>query len=180
MSRKILAGSVAALAIAGFSGFALARDALHTMTVRAPDGGTVTVRYTGDVAPQIAFGAAPRETGFAQFPSPFAMMERITAQMDRQMDAMLRETNALMARMPDANPAIPAGFWNMPMGPSGLSAIAEGGKGSFCMKSMEITNTGDGRAPHVVTHTAGNCGSGAPSSSAPSHALQGTGPRTPV
>jgi len=178
MSRKILAGGIAAFAVAGFCGLALASDALHTMRIKSPDGGTVTVRYTGDVAPKIAFGAAPQDMSFAQ--SPFAMMDRISAEMDRHMDAMIRQANTMMAHLPDSNPAIPAGFWNMPMDSPGLTAIANGGKGSFCMKSMEITDSGDGKAPHVVTHTAGNCGGDQPSATAPSHAIQGTGPRTPI
>jgi hypothetical protein len=179
MSRKILAGSVAALAVAGFCGLALAGEALHTMTLTSPDGGTVTVHYTGNVAPRVTFAPAAEATGGAQLQSPFAMMEYVAAQMDRQMSAMMRESNAMMARLPDANPTIPAGFWNMPMDLAGLSAISAGGKGSFCMKSMQITSGGDGKA-HVVTHTAGNCGGGAAAVNAPSHALQGTGPKTPI
>jgi hypothetical protein len=179
MSRKILAGGAAILAVAGMCGLAAAGEALHSMTVKSPDGGTVTVRYTGNVAPKIAFAPPAQVVSGAPMQSPFAMMERIAAQMDRQMEAMMQQSNALMARLPDANPTVPAGFWNMPMSPPGLSAIAAGGKGSFCMKSMEITSTGDGKS-HVVTHTAGNCGGDASPSAAPSHAVQGTGPRTPI
>lgn len=180
MSRKILIGSAAAIVVAGFCGLALAGEALHTMTVKSPEGDTVTVHYTGNVAPQIAFApAAETMTAASMQQSPFAMMERIAAQMDRQMAAMMQQSNAMMARLPDANPTIPAGFWNMPMAPAGLSAIAAGGKGSFCMKSVQITSAGDGK-DHVVTHTAGDCGSGASPQSAPSHTVQGAGPRTRI
>ncbi|HTU00023.1 MAG TPA: hypothetical protein VMF58_18380 [Rhizomicrobium sp.] len=181
MSRKILIGSVAALAVAGFCGLALAGEALHTMTVTSPEGDRVTVHYTGNVAPQIAFAPATEAVSGAAMPqSPFAMMERIAAQMDRQMAAMMLQSNAMMARMPDANPTIPAGFWNMPMSPAGLSRVSAGGKGSFCMKSVQITSAGDGKE-RVVTHTAGNCGGEAPaSSSAPAHTVQGTGPKTRI
>ena len=179
MSQKILIGSVAAIAVAGFCGLALASDALHTMTVKSPEGETVTIHYTGDVAPRIVFAPATEAVSGTRLQSPFAMMDRIAAQMDRQAAIMMQQANAMLAQMPDANPSIPASFWNMPVNPAGLSTIAAGGKGVFCMKSMEVTSTGDGKAPHVVTHTAGNCGdSGA--SSAPSHAVQGSGPKTPI
>lgn len=178
MSRKLLAGSVAALSVAGFCGLAVAADALHTMTLKSPGGDTVTIHYTGNVAPKVAFAPPSNMAAFQQFQSPFAMMDRIAAQMDRQMDAMINEANAMMARMPDNNAAVLADFWNMPMVPGGLSAIANGGKGTFCMKSMEITSTGDGKAPHVATHTAGNCG-GDPSITT-SHAVRGSGPKTPI
>lgn len=180
MSRKILTGSVAAIAVAGFCGLAMAADALHTMTVKSPGGGTVTIHYTGDVAPQVAFAPATQAAGLAQFNSPFLMMDRIAAQMNRQMNEMIAQANAMMANAPDANSAVPAGFFNMPMNPGGLSAIANGSNGSFCMKSMEITSSGDGKAPHVVTHTAGNCGTDASPSKAPAHAVQGTGPKTQI
>jgi hypothetical protein len=173
-AKKAFLGGAAALALVGFCGLAAAHD-VHTMTVRAPDGGTITVQYTGDVAPKISFGSGPQAVGFGA--SPFAMMDRIAAQMDRQMAEMMSRANAMMAHMPDANPAYPADFWNTPTATPGLSAIANGGSG-FCMKSVEITSTGDGKAPHVVTHSAGNCAQDAPAGAHP--AVHGAGPRTPV
>jgi hypothetical protein len=171
----LLAGAVFS---AGSCGSAFARDAgVHTMTVRAPGGGTITVQYAGDVAPQISFGSAPAATA-SGFESPFATMDRITAQMDREMARMMREADAAMAAMPDANPAYPADLHGAPLFDlPGLFAIAAGGKVAFCMKSVEITSTGDGK-PHVVTHQSGNCATGAPAQGHPT--VHGTGPRTPV
>jgi hypothetical protein len=149
------------------------------MTVRAPGGGTITVQYTGTVAPQITFGSAPISTGFAGFELPFAMMDRIAAQMDREMSQMMGEAGAIMAGIPDANPAHQADLRNGPLlDMPGLSAVAAGGMGSFCMKSVEITSSGDGKPPRVVSHQAGNCSTGAPAQEHPS--VHGTGPRTPI
>jgi hypothetical protein len=178
MARKALLGGAAALALIGFCGLAAAKDAaLHTMTVRAPDGGTITVQYTGDVAPQISFASGAQATGFADFDAPFAMMQRIAADMDRQMVQMMRQANEMMAQVPDTNPVFGAGLWNMPTDMPGLSAISSVGSG-FCMKSVEISSTGDGKPPHVVTHSAGNCAQDAPAQAHPS--VHGTGPRTPI
>lgn len=180
LSRKYLLGGAAILTVAGFCGLAAASDALHTMTVKSPDGGTVTIHYTGNVAPQVAFAPATQAAAITRFNAPFLMMDRIAAQMDRQMNDMIARANAMMAHLPDANPAISASFWNMPINPGGLSAIAAGGKGAFCMKSMEITSAGDGKAPHVVTRTAGNCGGSGPTSPAHGNGVQGAGPKTQI
>ncbi len=169
------------MALAAFCGVAIAKDALHTMTVKSPDGGTVTIHYTGNVAPKIAFAPATQAAALARFNAPFLMMDRIAAQMNRQMNEMIAHANAMMAHMPDSNQQVPASFWNMPMNSSGLSAIANGGKGSFCMKSMQITSSGDGKAPRVVTHSAGDCGgNNTPSSKMTSPTARGTGPRTQI
>jgi len=176
LAKKALFGATTAFALSAFYGLAIAKDvALHTMTVQSPDGGTVTIHYSGDVAPKVAFGPAPQMVGFTGYDSPFAMMQRISSEMDRRMAAMMSQANAMMAHLPDANPTIPANFWNMPMNMPGLSAIAAGGKGSFCMKSVEITSNGDGKSPHVTTHTAGDC-----AGDASAHAMGGKGPKTPI
>src|SRR5271166_163388 len=47
--RTALLAGTAAVAVAGLSGVALARD-LHVMTVRLPGGGVAEIRYTGDAA----------------------------------------------------------------------------------------------------------------------------------
>jgi len=176
IAKKALLGAATAFALTAFCGLAAAKDAaMHTMTVQSPDGGTVTIRYSGDVAPKVAFGSAPQVVGFTGYDSPFAMMQRISSEMDRQMAAMMSQANAMMAHLPDTNPTIPANFWNMPMNMPGLSAIAAGGKGAFCMKSVEITSSGDGKSPHVTTHTAGDC-----AGDASAHATGGKGPKTPI
>ena len=176
ISKNALLGTATALALTAFCGLAAAKDAgMHTMTVQSPDGGTVTIRYSGDVAPKITFGSAPQMAGFTGYNSPFAMMQRISSAMDRQMAAMMSEANAMMAHLPDANPTIPANFWNMPMNMPGLSAVAAGGKGGFCMKSVEITSSGDGKSPHVTTHTARDC-----AGDTSAHATGGKGPKTPI
>src|SRR5579863_8308821 len=92
--RTALLAGVAASAI-GLSGAALAESPqTHVMTVRLPDGGVEEIRYTGDVPPQIVFAAGPASTDvFAPLPSffgpgsPFAALDRISAEMDRQAAA---------------------------------------------------------------------------------------------
>ena len=176
IAKKTLLGTALALTLTAFCGLAAAKDpAMHVMTVHSPDGGTVTIRYSGDVAPKVAFEPAPLIVGFTGYNSPFAMMQRISSEMDRRMAAMMSRANAMMAHLPDDNPTIPANFWNMPMNMPGFSAIAAGGRSGFCMKSVEIASRGDGKNPHVTTHMAGDCADGAPA-----HAAGGKGPKTPI
>jgi hypothetical protein len=179
IARKSLLAAAAGLTLAAVCGFAEAKDALHTLTVKAPDGGTVVVHYAGDVAPRVSFGTAPETAGFADFASPFAMMARMRADMDRQMDLMMRQANAMMAGLPARDPIFRAGFFDMPLAMPDLSAIADGGKAGFCMKSVEITSTGDGGKPKIVTHVAGNCGPSG-KAAAPAEKPAGTGRKLPI
>src|SRR4051794_20919768 len=100
--RKALFAGIAALGIAA-SGAASAQNA-HVMSVAVP-GGVAQIRYVGDIPPQIvvvpapaAFPAAFPAASEAWLPiwlvfgsdSPFAMMDRIAAEMDRRAAAMFR------------------------------------------------------------------------------------------
>ena len=141
LSRTVLAAGAAVLALTGLAGIASAETAnTHVMTVRLPDGTVEQVRYSGDVPPQVVF--APDA---AAFESPFAMLDRMTALMDRQAEAMIRTINTMMAQ-PFPGATTEAAFGAVPVG------------AGVCMRSVQITYTGHGQ-PHVVSQTAGNCGS---------------------
>lgn len=163
--KTALGAGVAAIAAIGFCGMALAQDAqIHTMTVTLPGGGVAQIQYTGSTPPQVALGDAPAPM-FAAMPpffdasSPFAEMERISAAMDRQADRMFREAAALEAG--SAQPNLTATS-TMPVGAREYSFVSEINGNNVCSRSMVITSNGDGGAPHVVTHTSGNCSAGAP------------------
>lgn len=163
--KTALGAGVAAIAAIGFCGMALAQDAqIHTMTVTLPGGGVAQIQYTGSTPPQVALGDAPAPM-FAAMPpffdasSPFAEMERISAAMDRQADRMFREAAALEAG--SAQPNLTATS-TMPVGAREYSFVSEINGNNVCSRSMVITSNGNG-APHVVTHTSGNCSAaGAP------------------
>jgi hypothetical protein len=124
----------AAIVLAGFAGIADAQTPAetHVMTLRLPGGQVEQVRYTGNVAPTVILAPDPA----------FALLQRMSADMDRQAAALLQDIDAVPA--PDAG-----GFGIIP---------AMSGPG-VCMRSVQITYSGDGRAPHVVSRTAGDCGS---------------------
>jgi len=138
LSRTVLAAGAAVLALTGLAGVASAETAnTHVMTVRLPDGTIEQIRYSGNVPPQVV--VAPDAVAFD---SPFTMLDRMTALMDRQAEAMIRTINAMTAQ-PFPGPTTEAAFGAVPAG--------------VCMRSVQITYTGHGQ-PQIVSRTAGNCG----------------------
>jgi hypothetical protein len=141
LSRTVLLAGTAALGLAGIGSLAEAQTSnTHVMTVQLPNGTVEQIRYSGDVPPQIV--VVPNAPSFE---SPFAALEQMTAMMDRQAEAMMRSVRA-MAMQPMPAPMTEAAFGHVAAG-SGI-----------CMRSVQITYSGNGERPQVVSHTAGDCG----------------------
>jgi len=162
--KTVLGAGVAAVAALGFCGMALAQSPqIHTMTIALPGGGVEQIQYTGTVAPRVSVSDAPVPI-FAAMPSvfgagsAFAEMERISAAMDRQADQMLRQASAMQAGTAQPNLTT---ISDMPAGSRSYSFVSEMNGGNVCSRSMVITSEGNGAAPHVVTHTSGNCSAAA-------------------
>jgi hypothetical protein len=162
--RTALLAGVAAVAI-GFSGAATAQSPnIHVMTVRLPGGGSAEIRYTGEVAPQVVVSEAPATLGapmlmpslFGSGP-PFAMLDRISAEMDRRAAAMFREADALAARA-SSGQLTEAALRNLPPGSRSYSFVSTMSGNGVCTRSVEITSMGNGAQPRVVSHSSGNCG----------------------
>ncbi len=158
--RTALMAGVAAVAVAGFSGWAHAQSPqVHVMTVQLPGGGVDVIRYTGDVPPQVVLANGPAAVAeAAPLPSlfgpdsPFAELQRISAAMDRQAATLMQQTAAF------ANaPLMQTDFANLPPGTQGFSFVSTMSGNGVCTQSVEITQNGNG-APHVVRHSSGNCG----------------------
>ncbi len=131
---------------------------VHTMIVALPDGGVERIAYVGDVAPRVM--VAPAAQGLmpvAMLPGfdwqPFAAMERISAMMDAQAEAMLRQASAMQAFPAGAFPAgaFPAG--------SGAASFVSFASDGVCSRTVAVTYGADGKA-HTVSHDAGQCGAG--------------------
>lgn len=160
--RHALLAGVAAIAVVGLSGLAHAQTSqVHVMTIRVPGGGVEHITYTGNVPPQVYVNTVPQAA--AAMPSIFgpgslfAQFERISEQMDRQVDALLRETAAMAAAQPPFGRLQATDFANLPAGSQGYSFVSTMSGNGVCSQSMQITSTGNG-PPKVVTHTSGNCG----------------------
>lgn len=157
--------------LAGVASVALAGSvAAHTLTVRLPDGTTEQIDYSGDVAPQVSFvpAASAAAPAWAFGPSsPFALMQQISAEMDRETAAMMRQMQQLQVDAlqpgPGSGQPLAVDMTNLPRGAESYSFVSTLSPGGVCSQSMEITSTGPGQKPQVVTHRSGNCGTvGAP------------------
>ncbi|WBO22688.1 hypothetical protein [Sphingomonas abietis] len=161
LSRTLLVTSIAA-AIAGVTAVAAAdRQPVHTLLVHLPDGSVEQVRYTGDVAPHVVLhpvAADPMLAAFGADDSPFAMMDRISAQMDAQMSGLMRQAAMMQQMTPEqlrqtALAGAPAGAT------SSFTMISTSGGNGACSQSIRTVSLGDGRAPQVTRTASGDCGS---------------------
>jgi hypothetical protein len=156
---------IAGAAIAGFAVLApaVARELnSHQMTVPVPGGGVATIEYSGDVAPKVRFLpiAGPRLADpFAwsaalDMPS-FAALDRMAANMDRQMDLMLHRAE-LLSRMQQDGGLRSAVMQGLPPGTS-FSMVSETSSNGVCTHVTRITQGAGDAKPHVVSNTSGNC-----------------------
>jgi hypothetical protein len=165
--RKAMLAGTAALAVAAFSGVAAAQSRdTHVLNVQLPGGGVARIVYTGDVPPRVTFSSGPTATDVlptvpSMFgpSSPFAELERISAEMDRQAAIMLRRAAAMMAQpLPGPGQLTEAALRNLPPGTESYSVVSTMSGGNVCTRSVQITSTDEGAAPRVVSHSSGNCG----------------------
>ncbi len=151
--RVSLLAGIAAVAVAGFSGWAHAQSAqLHTMTVRLPGGGVEQIEYTGNTPPQVSVSTGPAT--IAAMPpvfgsnSLFAQMDRISAKMDRQANALFRETAALTDSPSLLTRTNLAG---MPAGSDSYTFVSTASPGGVCEQSVWITATATARRRSCAT-----------------------------
>jgi hypothetical protein len=146
-TRNFLLAGIAAVALAGSVGLALASPAFHRMTVQLPDGGTAQIQYSGDVPPHVTFGT-----------NPFTAMDLISDEMDREMDALMDAAD--FSPMPLWAPLqpFPVGLRDVAPDATQYAAVStELGDGASCTRTMSVVRDGSGH-PKVVSHSYGNCG----------------------
>ncbi|TAN02364.1 MAG: hypothetical protein EPN45_11455 [Rhizobiaceae bacterium] len=169
MYRTAILASAALLAAAGIAGTAAAHSLSsnsHVLTVRLPDGSLERIRYTGDHPPAVSFANpfdvvfAPTGDGFG-IASPFAEMERISAAMDRETTAMVREARHIdrlaFASAGQLPGQLNVDFTNLPRGVQGYSMVSTMSGGHVCTRSMEYLSQGPGKPPRIETKTSGHC-----------------------
>ncbi len=187
VSRSLLFAG-AAVALAGVTAVTAA-ERQHVMTVRLPDGSLEQIRYSGDVAPKVALGdevPAPAamfgflDTAFGP-DSPFAVMDRMSAEMDRQTDAMMRQ-----AAVAAAQPAAAGGDVQMQM--TSLGEVPAGAHYSYvsttivdgksCTTSVQTVSQGEGKPAQLLHKVSGDC-SAVKAPAAPIPAVALAAPRAP-
>ena len=174
--------------LAGIATIALAGTvAAHTLTLQLPDGTTEQINYAGDVAPHVAFTRAPAASAASSQTidqafgpqSPFALMQQIAAQMDRDSDAMMRQMQEIAAQ-PLAGPGQPIqiDMTKLPPGTQSYSFVSTLSPNGVCSQSTEIIAKGPGQKPQVITHRSGHCGMAAGGVATPTIATPDQSPAT--
>jgi len=182
----ILAGCTA-LAIAGLYEHATAQSALpqqtHVLMVQLPDGEVEQISYSGNVAPGISISPIPAP--FAAFtsdapafePAPFADFDRIEAQMDQQINDMMKQ-NQLLAAQPflgldgTSGQLTQAALGKLPAGASSYLMVSTLSPKGECTRTVQISAPSGGGVQNVVSKTSGDC-SGEPALTVAAPAVQG-------
>jgi hypothetical protein len=155
---KLLIAGAGALALGGVA--VAAADKGHVMNVVLPDGSVAHIHYAGEVAPKVvvAPGAEAFPVAFVAA-DPFTMFDRISWEMDRQMDAMLRQASALSTLAPSADGKLSeAALKSLPTGTVSYSFTSfSSGNGASCSQSVQVTSLGANQAPKVVKQSSGDC-----------------------
>jgi hypothetical protein len=184
-TRKTALAAAATAVVVGIAGLAAAAISnAHTMTVRLPDGSVEQIHYLGDKPPQVTFQSGSAAVpGFAAIAdpfgpgSPFSDLERMSAIMERQSQALLQQ----MVSLPDVAWGSKGGLQTTDLGglPAGVrsySVVSTLSGNGVCTRSVHYRSFGDGKQPQVVTHTSGNCGvpQGADSTGVSAHTHRGS------
>lgn len=154
--RKALSLAAVGLGAAMLAGAAIAaaRDA-HTLNVPLPDGSVAQVEYVGSVPPRVTLSPAP----VAQVWQPFGVLDRSSLDIERQLDAMMRQISS-MARAPMASGTglNVAAYGNAPAGSSSITIVTTSNGTKTCTRRTEVQSQGQGKAPKVVSSLSGDCG----------------------
>ena len=175
---KLLVAGAGALALAG--GAIAAADNNHVLNVALPDGSVAHVHYVGNVAPKVVVAptAVAMPVAFVAA-DPFAMFDRISYAMDRQMDAMLRQASAMAQAAPAANGQLSeAALKSLPPGTVSYSFTSfSSGNGASCSQSVQVTSLGQNQPPKVERQSQGDCS--AVNTRKPTPAVQQARPEAP-
>ena len=167
LKKPFLVGA-AAIAAIGLAGAAVAEiKHHHVMRVRLPDGTLEEIRYTGDTPPvvRLQLGLAPSAFAWpgdiAGADLPFAALERLSMQMDREAAALLQQAPTV----PDPLVGDPEGLvqvdlGKMPPGMRGYSVVSTMSAGRACTRTVQYGPSGSSGRLTAVTHTSGDCGDG--------------------
>lgn len=184
--RIVRTAIFAGIASAALAGAAMAaHDPGKTMLVAFPDGSVEHIRYEGDVAPRLVLVAAPSPASFFDVAfgpsSPFAQLERISAEMEAQAGLMMRQAAMAQARAVPDGEALVLTKGQQPTGVMRYSYVSSVTSADGCTRTVRINSSGGDRNPEVIRTSAGDC-STAPTAPAPAIAPKprSVRPVTPV
>ena len=161
-AHAIVLGGLGAIALTS-AAVAATRDT-HTLNVPLPDGSVAKIEYVGDVAPKVTVTPAPMSLGFPSF----GVFDRSMADLNRQIDAMMRQMRQMHTRSLAGAPGMNiASFGNMPAGSSSVTVVSTTNGAKTCTRTTEVTSQGAGKPPKVVSSVSGDCAAAPPAKSVP-------------
>lgn len=167
---KYLAAGAAVVAVCATAALA---GTLHHMTVSLPGGGSENITYSGDVAPRVIFLTPQmvRDRQDVRVWSPFVEMDRVSAvmdamaaDMDRQMQVSMQQARQMQRLAPGMTNA---DLQALPAGTQSYSVTTISTGSGVCTRSVQVTSSGAGMKPQMVSHSSGCGDDAAPSADAP-------------
>lgn len=160
MLSKTYLLSAAALALLGAGVAEAATARLHTMKVDAPDGSIVHVEYAGEVAPHVEI--VPVSEAAAMMPlmaDPSADMERISAMMDAQMQAMMQQAALVQQQALASGEAGAPGVTMAADAPRGMHVTyySSSTDARGCTRAVSYSSDGSGAQPKMTQVASDSC-----------------------
>lgn len=161
--RKIRTAFLAGVAAVAAIGTAVAASHdSHVMKVGLPDGTVARIEYEGDVAPKVTVAPASSVAPIAWLdpfePAPFALFDRIAADMDRQSDLVMRQVRVLpLPAIADDGKIDLTALRGLPPGTVSYSFVSTTNGGRTCSRSVQVTSVGSGRQAKVISNSSGDC-----------------------
>ena len=143
-------------AIASTGAVAAASQNSHILSWPLPDGSIAKIEYAGNIAPKVTVAPGPSE---ATAPiAPFGLFDRAFFDMDRQIDAMIRQVSQMSRQSTAAAPGLDlASYGKAPAGTTSVTVVSTSDGTRTCTRRTEVTALGPGKAPKVVSSLSGDC-----------------------
>lgn len=161
--RSISKLALAGLGLVALTGGAALAQEMHVMKVALPDGSVAHIRYAGDKPPQVAVVPVAQRIAvpimLAQpMASPFADFDRVFADMDRRMAAMMQQARMLASQPVDSSGRLETvNLGKLPAGTVRYSFTSTTSGNGTCTRSVQYTSDGSTAQPKVVSQSSGDC-----------------------
>lgn len=158
--RTAVLTGIAALAVAGV-GLAAARDT-HTLKVDLPDGSVAPIEYRGDIAPKVTLApvsyAMPVAFADGLDSTPFAALDHVAAELDRETAAMIHRAAQLQTPPMLAQHKLEmVALGKLPAAIVHYQIVSTAGGSGSCTRSVEMTSYGWDQKPGIISTSSGDC-----------------------
>lgn len=161
MRKMLRSVALAGLAAGLTTGAAVA--ASHdgrVMTVDLPDGSVARITYSGDVAPSVRY-LPPSPFSFDPVSiRSFALLERISREMDRNFALMIRQATTAAPLLSSADGMTLVSQAAIPVGTLRYSYVMTGNGERYCSRSVQIMSTRPDGKPTMMSGSSEDCGGG--------------------